>query len=73
MLENGNTREDLCLPSQTDDDIKLAEQIRNDFEEGKEIIVSVLAVCFESYINKLTLLISRIQSNHCLHPFDLNL
>jgi len=44
MLENGDTREDLTLPSQTDDDLKLSEQIRKDFDEGKEVIVSVLKV-----------------------------
>lgn len=42
MMENGDTREDLSLPSQTDDDLKLAEQIRKDFEEGKELVLSVL-------------------------------
>lgn len=42
MLDNGDTREDLSLPSQTDDDVKLADQIRKDFEEGKELLISVL-------------------------------
>lgn len=44
MLDNGSTREDLQLPSQTDDDHKLAASIRNDFDEGKDIVVSVLKV-----------------------------
>ena len=30
------------LPKQTDDDNKLADQIRSDFDEGKELVVSVL-------------------------------
>lgn len=42
MMENGDLREDLCLPSQTDDDNKLAEQIRADVTAEKELTVSVL-------------------------------
>lgn len=42
MMENGDLREDLCLPSQTDDDNKLAEQIRTDVAAEKELTVSVL-------------------------------
>lgn len=42
MMENGDLREDLSLPSQTDDDVKLAEQIRTDAAAEKELTVSVL-------------------------------
>jgi translation initiation factor 5A len=44
MSENGTTREDMRLPSGTDDYDKLAEQIQNDFIEGKDITVGVLKV-----------------------------
>lgn len=42
MMENGDCREDLTLPNQTEEDNKLAEQIRKDFEDGKELTLSVL-------------------------------
>lgn len=50
MMDNGDTREDLALPSQTDDDNKLAEQIRKDFEDGKELVLSVLKAMEEEKI-----------------------
>lgn len=50
MMDNGDTREDLALPSQTDDDNKLADQIRKDFEEGKELVISVLKAMDEEKI-----------------------
>jgi translation initiation factor 5A len=43
MKENGELREDLQLPSQTEEDQKISEQIRSDIEAEKELIVSVLA------------------------------
>lgn len=42
MAENGDTREDLKLPSGHDDADKLAEQIRVAFDEGKEVAVTIL-------------------------------
>jgi Eukaryotic elongation factor 5A hypusine, DNA-binding OB fold len=42
MTESGDLREDLSLPNQTDDDIKLSEQIRADVAAEKELTVSVL-------------------------------
>lgn len=42
MMDNGDTRDDVRLPSQTDEDNKLAEQIRKDFEDGKDLVLSVL-------------------------------
>ena len=42
MDEGGNQREDLKLPSGTEDLDKLAEQIQNDFNDGKELVLTVL-------------------------------
>lgn len=50
MADNGDMREDLQLPTQTEDDQKLAETIRNDFEEGKELVISVLKAMGEEKI-----------------------
>jgi len=44
MMENGDTRDDLTLPGGTDEYDRLAKQIKEDFEEGKELIVTVLKV-----------------------------
>jgi translation initiation factor 5A len=45
MDEAGNSRDDLTLPKGTDDAEKLAQQILKDFEDGKELTVTVLKVC----------------------------
>eukprot|EP00892_Ulva_mutabilis_P011259 jgi/Ulvmu1/8505/UM044_0039.1 len=50
MMDNGDTREDLALPSQTDDDNKLSDQMRKDFEDGKELVISVLKAMDEEKI-----------------------
>eukprot|EP01024_Parvocaulis_polyphysoides_P000231 TRINITY_DN1005_c0_g1_i1.p2 TRINITY_DN1005_c0_g1~~TRINITY_DN1005_c0_g1_i1.p2 ORF type:complete len:163 (-),score=28.42 TRINITY_DN1005_c0_g1_i1:556-1044(-) len=50
MLENGDTRDDLQLPTNTDDDLKLSEQIKADFEAGKEIILTVLGAMNEEKV-----------------------
>jgi hypothetical protein len=42
MDDSGNTKDDLALPKGTDDSEKLAVQIQKDFDEGKELVVSVL-------------------------------
>lgn len=42
MDDSGNTKDDLALPKGTEDSEKLAEQIQKDFDEGKELVVSVL-------------------------------
>ena len=39
---HGNTRQDLKLPDNTDDDNKLSERIKQSLDEGKEITVTVL-------------------------------
>ena len=44
MDEAGNTKDDLSLPKGTDDAEKLAVQIQEDFEGGKELVVTVLKV-----------------------------
>lgn len=44
MDESGNTKDDLQLPRGTDELDKLAEQIRSEFEAGKDISVTVLKV-----------------------------
>mmetsp|Transcript_22391 Transcript_22391/g.48926 ORF Transcript_22391/g.48926 Transcript_22391/m.48926 type:complete len:168 (+) Transcript_22391:51-554(+) len=41
LTEGGDTREDLTLPTGTDDADKLAAQLKVDFNEGKELIVTV--------------------------------
>ena len=46
MTDSGDTKDDLSLPKGTDDLDKLAQQIQADFDEGKEVVVSVLAVRF---------------------------
>lgn len=44
MTDGGDTRDDLTLPKGTDDDEKLSFQLKNDFGESKEIVVTVLKV-----------------------------
>lgn len=41
MTENGDTRDDLNLPSGTEEADKLAVQLKADFADGKDIVVSV--------------------------------
>ena len=45
MLENGTTREDMKLPSGTDDYDKLAEQLVEEVKAEKDVVVTVLKVC----------------------------
>lgn len=47
MDEAGNTKDDLSLPSGTDDASKLADQLKTDFEGGKELVVTVLKVLLQ--------------------------
>lgn len=44
MDDNGNQREDLRMPSGTDDAEKLAKNLQADFDAGKDLIVTVLKV-----------------------------
>ena len=48
MDEAGNTKDDLSLPKGTDDAEKLAQQIQEDFDGGKELVVTVLKVSSSS-------------------------
>eukprot|EP01023_Acetabularia_acetabulum_P062763 TRINITY_DN7787_c0_g1_i1.p2 TRINITY_DN7787_c0_g1~~TRINITY_DN7787_c0_g1_i1.p2 ORF type:complete len:162 (-),score=33.73 TRINITY_DN7787_c0_g1_i1:564-1049(-) len=50
MMENGDTRDDMQLPSNTDDDLKLADQIRTDFDAGKELVLTVLGAMGEEKV-----------------------
>ena len=42
MDNQGTTRQDLKLPDDTEDDLKLSERIKEALNEGKEIILTVL-------------------------------
>eukprot|EP00884_Botryococcus_braunii_P009631 jgi/Botrbrau1/1866/Bobra.146_1s0053.1 len=53
MDDNGNNRDDLTLPKGTEDAEKLARQIQEDFEAGKEISVTVLKAMGEEMVNSL--------------------
>eukprot|EP00879_Flechtneria_rotunda_P000397 GHRR01000490.1.p1 GENE.GHRR01000490.1~~GHRR01000490.1.p1 ORF type:complete len:165 (+),score=39.74 GHRR01000490.1:87-581(+) len=53
MADNGDTREDLTLPKGTEDADKLAEQIKEQFANGQELVVSVLKAMGEEMINSL--------------------
>lgn len=44
MDEGGNTKDDLGLPKGTADAENLADQIKKDFDDGKELVVTVLKV-----------------------------
>ena len=44
MTSGGDTREDLALPKDTDDDQKMANGIKSDFADSKEILVSIVKV-----------------------------
>jgi hypothetical protein len=50
MQENGETREDLKLPEATDDLKKLATQIKDTFEAGTDLFVTVIAAMGEEQI-----------------------
>jgi len=51
MDEGGNTKDDLGLPKGTADADNLADQIKKDFDDGKELVVTVLKVglCLSCY------------------------
>jgi len=51
MDEGGNTKDDLGLPKGTADAENLADQIKKDFDDGKELVVTVLKVspCLSCY------------------------
>jgi len=53
MDESGNTREDLMLPKGTDEADRIAEQIKKDFADGKELAVTVLKAMGDEMINSI--------------------
>ena len=44
MDDSGNTKDDLKLPTGTDDADKLAKDIKAEFDDGKELVVTVVSV-----------------------------
>jgi translation initiation factor 5A len=42
LLDNGDTKDDLNLPGETDDDRDRAEKLKAAFEDGKALLVTVL-------------------------------
>merc|ERR1712157_420439 len=50
MEESGDTKDDLKLPSGTDDLDKLAEDLQAAFEDGKDLIITVLSAMNEEMI-----------------------
>lgn len=44
MDEGGNLKDDLKLPSGTDEAEKLAKDLAAEFEDGKELVVTVIKV-----------------------------
>lgn len=53
MDDKGNMKDDLKLPSGTDDSEKLAEQIVKDYKDGKELQVTVLKSMGEEMISAI--------------------
>eukprot|EP00891_Asterochloris_glomerata_P005619 jgi/Astpho2/5619/Aster-02871 len=53
MDDQGNTKDDLGLPKGTDDAEKLAAQIKKDFDDGKELQVTVLKAMGEEMISSV--------------------
>ena len=44
MDDSGNTKDDLKLPTGTDDADKLARELKAEFGDGKELTVTVVSV-----------------------------
>jgi translation initiation factor 5A len=53
MDDGGNTKDDLKLPTGTEEADKLAEQIQKEFNDGKELVVTVLKAMGEEMISAL--------------------
>ena len=49
-MENGDTKDDLNLPDQQEDDKKLCEEIIAKFNEGVDFTVTVQAACGQEKI-----------------------
>ena len=50
MEESGETKDDLSLPSGTDDLDKLAEDLKAAFDDGKDMIITVLSAMNQEMI-----------------------
>merc|ERR1712217_820738 len=50
LLENGETKEDLNLPSSSDEDAKIVKDIKDDVAKNKNVFVFVLSACGEEKI-----------------------
>jgi len=45
LTEGGDTKEDLNMPTQTDEDKKMSEDMKKDLEAGKNCVVIVQSAC----------------------------
>ena len=61
MDDSGNTKDDLKLPTGTDDADKLAKDIKSEFDDGKELIVTVVSVRVSNITN------SAARVHFCVH------
>lgn len=68
MDENGNSRDDLTLPKGTDESEKLAKQIQEEFDGGKEIYVTVLKVSAANSVVSISFVILLTLRN--VHPYS---
>ncbi|CDO65325.1 eukaryotic translation initiation factor 5A [Plasmodium reichenowi] len=51
LYDNGDTKDDLSLPKDTEGNLdEVAKQIRNLFDNGKSVLVSVLSACGQEKI-----------------------
>ncbi|CAG9466598.1 unnamed protein product [Pedinophyceae sp. YPF-701] len=56
LMENGETKDDLNLPGGTDTLDKLAREIKEAFDDGKDIAVTVVGACGEEQIQAFKVL-----------------
>jgi len=52
MTDSGDTKDDLTLPKGTDELDKLAIQIKEEFDAGKELVLAVLSVSYKFFLDK---------------------
>ncbi len=73
MDDGGNNRDDLTLPKGTSDAEALAKQLKDDFENGKELVVTVLKVKYRSLLSVLSGALLYFPSLALLEPLALAL
>ena len=56
MMENGDTREDLKLPTGTEDADKLAEMIKEAMAASQEVLLTVLKAMNEEQVSSMKVL-----------------